>query len=251
MGKNPEAQYRRFRPDYSGMVLQELAFCTVPDLFGHPLELRTDLITGDTARPDTLLPVVVFVHGGGFIEPNDKRQAYISLFARELTGAGYAVLSPDYPQYESQEQMDGCGNILKAMRSAGDAVHRLYEFVMREGRTLGLDAGRMALMGGSAGAMAGFYALSDHPKDRYRMFGNLWGVPDPLPDVSGFPPVLSVHGTGDPLVPFERELPLRQELERCGVRNTLIPLEDAGHTPIGRIREFMPPLLDLLNETMQ
>lgn len=251
MGKNPEAQYRRYRPDYSGMTLRELTFCTMPDLSGAPLELQTDLITLEGPPAPTPLPVVVFVHGGGFIEPNDKRQAYISRFARAFTAAGYAVLSPDYPQYADQEEMDAHGDALKAMRTAGEAVHRLYEFLSREGASLGLDAGRVALMGGSAGAMAGFYAIAGHPEDHYRMFGNLWGTPDPLPPLGGFPPVLSVHGTADPLVSFDREAPLQQALEERGVPHTLVPLEGAGHTPIGQWDQFMPPLMDLLNQTMQ
>lgn len=251
MGKNPEAQYRRYRPDYSGMALRELTFCTMPDLFGHPVDLQTDLITTCGDFPDRPLPVVIFVHGGGFIEPNDKRQAYISLFARQFTAAGYAVLSPDYPQYEDQEQMDACGDTLQAMRTAGEAVHRLYEFVAREGGSLGLDPGRVVLMGGSAGGMAGFYAIADHPQDRYRLFGNLWGAPEPMPSLHGFPPVISVHGTADPLVPFAREEPLQRELERLGIPHTLITLEGAGHTPLGRMDTFLPPMMNLLTQTMQ
>lgn len=251
MGKNPEAQYRRYRPDYSGMTLRELTFCTMPDLFGRPSELQTDLITLDGPAPDAPLPVVIFVHGGGFIEPNDKRQAYISRFARAFTAAGYAVLSPDYPQYADQEELDTRGDALKAMRTAGEAIHRLYEFIARQGASLGLDAGRVALMGGSAGAMAGFYAIADHPADRYRMYGNLWGVPDPLPSLDGFPPVLSVHGTADPLVPFAREEPLQQALEARGVPHSLISLAGAGHTPIGQWDLYIPSLMELLNQTMQ
>lgn len=251
MGKNPEAQYRRYRPDYSGMTLRELTFCTMPDLFGRPVELQTDLITASAGNPEALLPVVIFVHGGGFVEPNDKRQAYISLFARQLTAAGYAVLSPDYPQYEDQEQLDTCGDALKAMRTAGCAVHHLYEFLAQEGQALGLDAGRVALMGGSAGGMAGFYAIADHPEDRYRMFANLWGAPEPLPSLAGFPPVISVHGTADRLVPFDRENTLQQELARLGVAHSLIPLEGAGHTPLGQMNAFLPPILELLNQTMK
>lgn len=251
MGKNPEAQYRRYRPDYSGMTLRELTFCTMPDLFGQPAELQTDLITLDGPTPGTPLPVVIFVHGGGFIEPNDKRQAYISRFARQFTAAGYAVLSPDYPQYADQEELDARGDARKAMGTAGQAIHHLYEFLSRQGSSLGLDAGRVALMGGSAGAMAGFYAIADHPADRYRMFGNLWGVPDPLPTLDGFPPVLSVHGTADPLVPFSREAPLQQALEARGILHTLLPLEGASHTPIGQWDLFMPTLMELLNQTMQ
>lgn len=251
MGKNPEAQYRRYRPDYSGMTVEELPFCTMPDLFGQPITLATDLIRAETADRTARLPVVIFVHGGGFVEPNDKRQAYISRFAKTLTGAGYAVLSPDYPQYDSPEQIQDKGEELRAVRTAGQAVHALYAWLTRHGADHGLDAGCVALMGGSAGAMAGFYAIADHPGDRYRLFGKLWGAPDPLPPLQNFPPVVSVHGTADPLVPYAREAALQAALEQSGVAHTLVTLDGAGHTPIGQMAQYMPVLLDWLTRTMQ
>ena len=251
MGKNPEAQYRRYRPDYSGMTVEELPFCTMPNLFGQPVTLAADLIRAEIDDQSACLPVVIFVHGGGFVEPNDKRQAYISRFAKTLTGAGYAVLSPDYPQYDSTEQMQAQGEELRAARTAGQAVHELYFWLTRHGADHGLNAGRVALMGGSAGSMAGFYAIADHPGDQYRLFANLWGVPDPLPPLQNFPPVVSVHGTADPLVPYAREAALQEGFEQAGVPHTLVTLDGAGHTPIGQMAQYMPALLDWLARTMQ
>ena len=251
MGKNPEAQYRRYHPDYSGMTVEELPFCTMPNLFGKPITLAVDLIRAESADPDARLPVVIFVHGGGFIEPNDKRQAYISCFAKELTKAGYAVLSPDYPQYDCQEQMDACGNAELAAHTAGQAVHELYSWLAANGVVHGIDASRVSLLGGSAGGMTGFYAIADHPSDCYRLFGNLWGAPDPLPPLQNFPPVVSVHGTDDMLVPYAREAALQDALSQNNIPHTLITLEGAGHTPIGQMNRYMPVLLDWLARTMK
>ena len=248
MGKNPEAQYRRYRPDYTGMDVQEFTFCTMEDLFGRPCALQADRITAQGAGKPQL--VVIFVHGGGFSEPNDKRQAYISRFARPLTTAGYAVFSPDYPQYDSPEQFAREGDEQLACRTAGEAIHHLYQYLQAHSSELGLDAGRIALMGGSAGGMASFYAIVQHPEDRYRMLGNLWGAPTHLPDLHYFPPVLSIHGTADQLVPYAQALALQQELTRCGVPHRLISLEGAGHTPIARMPDYLPQLLEWLHHTM-
>lgn len=42
---NPEAQYRRYKPDYTGMDLREIPFATLPDYHGVPIVYKLDLIT--------------------------------------------------------------------------------------------------------------------------------------------------------------------------------------------------------------
>ena len=71
--------------------------------------------------PDAPRPVVIFVHGG-FVIPNDKRQGYIPVFAKALTKAGYAVLSPDYPVFDNHEERAKWNKSMGADRAA-EAVH--------------------------------------------------------------------------------------------------------------------------------
>lgn len=242
---NPEAQYRRYQPDYTGMDLREFPFVTLPDHRGTPMVYKLDLITapGPLEKP---LPVVYFIHGGGFIQPNDKRQAYISRFARDLTAAGYAVVSPDYPVFDDEEHLAAAGGEAAGYHLAAWGVHEAFRFVCENADTLGLDPERAALIGGSAGAMAGFYAIAGYPGDRYRAFVNLWGAPDPLPPLTGFPPVYSVHGDADTLVPYERELPVQEVLAAAGIPHELMTLPGCGHTPLMDYERFMPVILDFL-----
>jgi acetyl esterase/lipase len=46
---------------------------------------------------------------------------------------------------------------------------------------------------------------------------------------SGLPPVLSIHGTADPAVPFSHSLRLHEELQRRGVVHELVTVPDGGH----------------------
>jgi dipeptidyl aminopeptidase/acylaminoacyl peptidase len=43
------------------------------------------------------------------------------------------------------------------------------------------------------------------------------------------PPVVSVHGTLDPTVPYEQSARLHEALERCGVRHRLFTVPEGGH----------------------
>lgn len=244
--KNPESQFfTQRKPDYSGMNLAEKPFCQMEDYSGIQREYKLDIITSQesSAAP---LPVVLFVHGGGFVEPCDKRQAYISLFARSLALHGYAVVSPDYPLFSDAAALEKAGGESAGYDKAARAVNLACQYIQEQAEPLRLDCERIGIIGGSAGGWASFYAIAQAPA-AYKAFVNLWGVPQILPDLKNFPPVLSVHGTADALVPYQRELALQDRLEKAGIPRRLIALEGSGHTPLDKLDSFLPALLDWLD----
>lgn len=246
---NPEIEFRdKYKPDYSGMTLTELAFCEMEDHNGIRQTYKLDLITPPN-RPAKPRPVVVFVHGGGFTQPCDKRQAYISVFARALTASGYAVVSPDYPIFDDETQLNAAGGETAGYDKAGEAIHRAYQYIAAHAEELELDVNRIAIMGGSAGGWASFYGIGNYT-DRYRAFVNLWGAPEQFPDLAEFPPTLSVHGNADTLVPYQRELPIQEALEAHGIEHRFITLDGSGHTPLDRMGDFLPQVMALLGDTL-
>lgn len=244
---NPEAQYRRYKPDYTGMNLREMSFATLPNHCGVPTIYKLDMITAPTPT-DKPYPIVFFIHGGGFIQPNDKRQAYISVFARELVEAGYAVISPDYPVFDDEAHLASCGGETAGYHLAAQGVHEAYRFVRKNADDLGLDPNHIAMIGGSAGAMAGFYAISDYPEEHYAAFVNLWGAPDPIPNMDGFPPIYSVHGDADDVVPFERTAAVQRVLVQQRIPNEFCKLPGCGHTPLARMADFWPNAMTFLRK---
>ena len=46
---------------------------------------------------------------------------------------------------------------------------------------------------------------------------------------SGLPPVLTIHGDADKLVPYSHAVRLHEALTKAGVRNQLLTLPGAGH----------------------
>ncbi|MBQ9325334.1 MAG: alpha/beta hydrolase [Clostridia bacterium] len=238
---NPEAKFRRFPADYSGMKREEAVFAKMLDPYGVQREYWMDILSPLEAD-GTLRPVILFAHGGAFQEPCDRRQAYISHFAQKLIPAGFTVASPDYPLFHNEEDRMAFGDEYAQSGFAAEGILKAAKFLKEHAQQYHLDANQMILMGGSAGGIGGFHALCDSP-DTFALFVNLWGAPETIPDVSGFPPVYSIHGTDDALVPYEREIPLQKKLEEHGIPHVLHTIEGAGHTPIPQAMQNLPALL--------
>lgn len=234
---------------YAGMDLQELPFAVLENNYGQMETYCLDIISSPE-KANAPRPVIIFVHGGGFLNKHNKRQAYISTFSRTLTKAGYVVISPDYPLFNSVEDRTAAGGLKAAADRAAVAVHAAYAYVQQHAEELNLDASRVAIMGGSAGGMTGFAAVANY-EDDYRLFVNCWGSPPEPPSLAGFPPVLSIHGTADQLVDYELELPIQKQLEEFGIRHELITLVGAPHTPISNFDAYIPTVLAYLADTMK
>ena len=243
--QNPEAQFQGHGPDYTGMTVTELTFAMLTDYKGIEEPYLLDLIVReDTAgkrEAQPLRPAVIFVHGGGFLKPSDRKQAYIPIFARILTAAGYAVISPDYPQFDSQEALEAAGGEAAGYAKSAEAI-RLTVAYLKAHRELGVDPEQIFLIGGSAGGWACYHALAAY-HDGIRAYISLWGEPQRLPDVSAFPPTLMIHGTEDALVPYALAVQANQAFADAGVPHRLITLEGAGHTPLARLGEYMPAMM--------
>ena len=247
---HPESQFiTKDLAAYEGMTVEEYTFCRLKNYRGEMQDYALDLITlpEPTEAPR---PVVIFVHGGGFVQPYDKRQGYIPIFAKALTKAGYAVVSPDYPIFDTREQRNEWNDSFGADRAA-EAIHLAYLYIKENAERLRLDADRIAIMGGSAGGMACFYLLEHYETD-IKAFGNCWGAPwKLLPDVAAFPPTVSIHGTADPLVSYELELPIQDAFKTAGIPHKLLSIEGAGHTPMKHFGTYIPTVLEWLEKHLK
>lgn len=218
---------------------------------GRPLELDYAV----PARGRGPFPVVLCIHGGGWRA--GKRQGFDDL-VRRLAARGFAAVTMSYrltPAGRWPDQMED-------VRSA-------LAWIERESPRLALDPHRIAALGASAGGhlalMAGLLpdaARGDHrlveavvnyfgPTEMTRdgvfrpeidpLVVDLAGGPrkdlphvyaalSPVTHVTrGDPPVLTFHGTEDPIVPVEQARILHRTLESAGVISRLELLEGKGH----------------------
>lgn len=238
-----------------GSVRRDLTYCTSED----GTKLKMDLYLPQT--PDGASPVVVYVHGGGWMS-GSKNDEIAHTFFGELTHRGYLVASLNYrlaPKYKFPAQIEDVKCAIRHLR-ANAAEHNL-------------DPDRIGAMGGSAGGHLvsllgateasvgwdnGMYAEQSSriqavidmygPMDIAALFENssqsiieqVFGASsntDPLLEsysplayiTPDDPPFMILQGDLDGVVPAEQSILLRDHLEASGVPVEYVLVKNAGH----------------------
>ena len=241
-------------PGFAGLVGRPIP---TPDgvVEQHDLEwvegLTLDLVRPDDDRRE--LPVLVYVHGGGWTGGDPQRQGRDLYHA--LARAGWATAAIRYPLAPHA-----------AVEDQIEAVRAAVRWV-RSGLTdHGVRAEAVALAGGSAGghlaamaaltaqqeservaACVGMYGIYDMANrnrlrapwgmipntvmgERYRDAPGRYHTVSPIDqDVSDSPPFLVVHGTRDTLVPVAEGLQFVEVLRSAGRPVEFVPVDGAEH----------------------
>lgn len=199
-------------------------------------------------------PVIMWMHGGGFRLKNDKSQKYIVAMSERFAKRGYVCVSINYRVRENPKE-DKLGTMSDALADAMKGLN----WMRKNSDDLGIDKSNIVIGGGSAGGMLGThfcYRESDDQsgwdKSGIVAFVNLWGSPDStwgefVIDKND-PPTVIVHGTEDALVPYENSKKIIADLEKNGVKNKLITIEGAGHTPARHMDNFEIEIAAFLSE---
>jgi alpha-L-fucosidase 2 len=215
------------------------------------VSLRLDAEIPPGAGP---FPAVIIVHGGAWVS-GDRRYSVQPLF-HPLANAGFAWFSISYRLASNVEVF-------------GDAVHDVEQavrYVRAHAAEYHVDAGRIALVGESAGAqLAAMAALGPEGRD-VKAVVSLYGPTDlvtlartstqipesirrsvagtpfeslllgglaqwsPINHVAaGMPPFLLIHGTSDSLVPFEQSVSLCDKARQAGGSCEVYPVNGGGH----------------------
>jgi acetyl esterase/lipase len=199
-------------------------------------------------------PTLIFFHGGGMVERYPSVESWTIPFLER----GWNVVSPTY--------RIGPGT---APAGADDAVCAL-KWVADNAETYGFDTQRIVVSGASSGGQLALAAsmlslAGEHPcaageRLAVRAIVNWYGVTDlaalasapgelltwvgdadaveriaaaysPLSLATAeTPPVITLHGTADTVVPFAQAVALHERLDALGVRSELVPLEGGNHT---------------------
>jgi para-nitrobenzyl esterase len=221
----------------------DIQYGSAPDNNGNPVALKLDMYrpTGDT---NTARPAVIWVHGGGF-SGGDKSGGPSADLANTFAKLGYVTVSINY-RLLAPNGCTGAGGVspecttaaLGAIADAQGAVR----WLRANAATYGVDPTRIGIGGESAGAITatgvGVYsenaaaegdpAVSDKVGGFYSISG---GVPGGLFAGPGDAPGVFIHGTADPIVPFQWSVDTSVKLLNSGVAGILEPLDGAGHVP--------------------
>jgi acetyl esterase/lipase len=228
----------------------------------RPLELDLYLPPGlEGPRFEDALPVVVYVHGGGWQRGSrrDPPPLLAADFYDQIAAQGFAVAAIDY-------RLSGEARFPAPLEDVLAAV----DWVRDKALPYGLDAGRVFLWGDSAGghlallaaltgtavqAVVAWFPVTDLPGMPSDLL-DVGGVPDLGPDsrearllgapVSAVPdlarqasplshahvsapPVLLLHGTADDLVPAAQSVRLASALRQAGAAVELELVPGATH----------------------
>jgi acetyl esterase len=218
------------------------------------VRLRLDAKLPEGSGP---FPAAILVHGGAWVA--GSRRFDVKPLFKPLTDAGFAWFSISY---RLARKLPTQGAMIDASRIADgiDDVQQAVTFVRSHAAEFHVDSDRIVLIGESAGAqlasmaairgapvkaVVAFYcptdlvAISSGSGIFRRAVARLsWGSASqpslrelsPISGVRpGMPPFLFVHGTRDPVVPFEQSVRMCDEMHKAGVSCDVIPVRGGLH----------------------
>jgi acetyl esterase/lipase len=251
-------------PSMASAVDMTNGYYVVPNVVystGSGYDCKLDAyVRGDVSTP---LPVVVVIHGGGWVVGSKEGRTFEGL---PYMAMGFHVVNVEYRM----------ASVALAPAAVQDCRRALAWVFLNAGR-YHFDTSKVVVTGGSAG---GHLALTtgllrwadgfdmptdwnqDPPKTHVAAIVNWFGITDvadlldganrqqyavswvgvspeakkiaasvsPLTYVRpGAPPVISIHGNNDALVPYQHAVRLHKALDAAGVANKLITIPGGGH----------------------
>lgn len=213
-----------------------------------------DGLTLDLTRPtvsDRRLPVMVYVHGGGWTGGDPQRQARDLYHALALDGWAVASIRyPFTPGVSVEQQIEVVAAAVRWVRTELDGIEPSH--VVLAGGSAGAHLAAMAALtaenaSAAVDALVGMYGVYDMAnRNRMRapwakirnevMLASVSEAPERYRAVSPIdhitprtPPVLLVHGTNDTLVPIGEAEQFARALMAAGRSVELVPVDGAQH----------------------
>lgn len=217
-------------------------------------------------KPSSGYPVVVYIHGGEFRFGCKTESACSNTFQGFLEN-GYAVVSLNYYLYLKYNKVEEwplkgisdpnytklLPNLKEAVDAAAADVALALKWLKSNGGEYGLDVGRIALMGGDAGAMAALQAAYKLNAPGVRCVIDLWGCLDPVSCIKAKScPVFVIHCDKDDMVNTKYAKDIYNQAKSQGLKTSRIEiLGGKGHTRYFHVGKWlMPKMLEFLNENM-
>ena len=230
---------------------------------------RLDLYLPKNRRSDKPLPVVAFIHGGGW-QNGDKGGGYRQI-ATLIESGEYAGVSIGYRlsgEAVWPAQIHDCKAAIRWIRANAKKYNLDPDKIGVTGPSAG---GHLVAMLGTSGGVAelegtlgphkdvsskvtcvvdqfgptelltmgGWHNNADSPESRL-VGGAIQEKKDAARNASPItyaseddPPFLFIHGTDDPAVPFDQSKRLHAALEKAEVESILVPVKEGGHGNFG------------------
>lgn len=213
-------------PDTGESNLQ-IFLSKVPDLKKTDLELTMDVYLPEDGGAVSR-PLLVLIHGGAFFN-GDKASLGYPEWGRYFASMGYVVASVNYRLGFHLNTISVVRAGVRAVQDVNAAIFR----IIHDADIYGVDPERVFVAGTSAGAITalntafmkdenipdqaknegGLKALNveiAHPFS-IRAVGNMWGAVEDTTILSNSnAAIVSIHSTGDPIVPYGQDHPFEE-----------------------------------------
>jgi len=217
-------------PDVS--VQKDVVFGQVKDRSGKMLDLTMDIFQ---PKNDTLIkrPLVVWIHGGGFVSGSKENMlSRCDGFAK----LGYVAVTINYRLSRTLT-----GVIETAVSDAVADSQLAIDFLRTHALEYGIDVDQIFVGGSSAGGITSLHlAYENNGWNKQGILGvvDLWGALFDLSCVDPTdPPVIIIHGEQDNVVPFALSPALIEKLKTNHIPYEFFPVQGVGHgvKPSGRL----------------
>lgn len=225
-----------------------------------------DVLLPSIEKPADGFPVVVFIHGGGFRERSKEERNPV---VRKLLEQGFAIVSINYYLTFKYVQRDNSGGHHKqreitpeggtysplteqAVADASTDASLALKWLKKKAKHYGLNPRRVALLGGSAGAMTALHAVYHMRRSSVPIKAviDLWGALNYPSDIkAGSPALLIVHGDADTTVPVKHAYMLDRYAEEAGIDHEMYIMKGMGHAQYRHVgANMMEPIIAFLNK---
>jgi acetyl esterase/lipase len=212
-------------------------------------------------------PVVIFIHGGGWVQ--GTKEGSILQGVLPYVAMGYSVVNVEYRLANvslAPAAIEDCRCALRWVVAHAKDYNFDVDRIVVSGASAG---GHLALTTGLIPASAGMdrmcYTTSEPKVAAIVNFFGIADIPDmlegpnkkPFPESwpyttqwlgnqpnraeiakasspmtyvrAGVPPIISIHGDADPLVPYHHSVKLQEALQKAGVVHELVTIQGGGH----------------------
>jgi len=218
----------------------DVTYGTAQNLSNQTVTLKLDVWTPPVSDTVTERPAIVWIHGGSF-SGGDKTSPELLDEMTTFTQQGYVNLSINY-----RLEPGGCSaggvtaSCIGAIQEATQDGQTAVAWLRDHAATYGVDTGRIAVAGTSAGAITAAqvgYQTSETPASAVRAAVALSGANIFSNETAGDAPALFFHGTADPLVPYQWAVNTVQKAHDAHLDAFLETWPGAGHVPYVQFRD--------------
>ncbi len=199
-------------------VYQNLRYAPQLETFGKDTssDRKLDLYMHDTVS-NVKLPVILFIHGGGFVNGDKSGTKEI---CTNLSNQGFAVVTINYRLALKGKSVKGAGAasnmaaglsvdgkfhpaLSNAVNTASEDAQLALVWIKKQAKTYGFDTKKVVIAGGSAGGMTALYTayISNQKILPIAAVVNLWGgLENAYLIPKNAPPVITFHGDKDEII---------------------------------------------------